>query len=155
MDELAVVRAELACTRLVNDYAARLDGGTPDTLWELFTEDGIWEMPGRHTFHGRADLRARAPGVLGGDARITMHLCTNVVVDVTGADAARGHCYFANHRADFDSADAVQRPSGRTEPRYIGEYFDVFAKVNDRWLIAHRVVRVNFAAPRRGRAADQ
>ena len=147
MEELEIERVERACTRLIHEYAAKLDGGRADTLWELFTDDGVWEMPGRHTFRGRPELRQLAPDLLGDDARITMHLCTNVVVDVVAANTARGHCYFVNHRADFATVEAVQRPSWNTVPRYVGEYSDTFARMNGRWLISRRVIRVNFAVP--------
>ena len=153
MDQIDVLLAERACERVICEYAERLDGGRPDSIWELFTEDGVWEMPGGKTFRGRDELATDGAVVLWTADRVTMHFCTNIIVRVTSPTEAIGHCYFFNQRADFASAGAVERPAPPDVPRYVGEYHDTFTLTSEGWRIAHRFVAVNFG-PAQARPTD-
>jgi uncharacterized protein (TIGR02246 family) len=131
------VLAERACERLVVEYARRLDFGQADRVAELFTDDAVWEMPGRIRFEGRDELAAGIPSRLSGTARTTRHVCTNIAIDVLGRDEAVGFCYLVNYRYDWPDGAAVA-PAPSAEPKYIGEYTDRFVRTADGWRIAHR-----------------
>jgi ketosteroid isomerase-like protein len=146
MDAIAAMLAERACERLVLEYAARLDAGRTGRLWELFTADGVWEMPGWRTFRGHDELRADATGALWSDDRVTMHFCTNVVVHIDSGDRARGRSHFLNLRRDFSSPEAVVHPAASDVPRYAGHYVDRFRRTDEGWRIEHRLVSVEFRA---------
>ena len=90
MDPLERLLAERACERLVYRYAHLLDLGQEDRVPELFADDGVWELPGRIRFAGRAELEAGIPTRLTVPGRTARHLCMNVVIDVLGPDEAVG-----------------------------------------------------------------
>ena len=140
MDPLERLLAERACERLVYRYAQLLDLGQAEKVPELFADDGVWELPGRIRFAGRAELDAGIPTRLTAPGRTARHLCMNVVIDVLGPDEAVGTSYMVNYRYDDPSGvPADLAPTG--DPVYIGEYRDRFVRTDGRVEVpptAHR-----------------
>ena len=144
MDPLERLLAERACERLVYRYAQLLDLGQADKVPELFVDDGVWELPGRIRFAGRAELDAGIPTRLTAPGRTARHLCMNVVIDVLGPDEAVGTSYMVNYRYDDPSGvPADLAPTG--DPVYIGEYHDRFVRTEDGWRFHQRRTELAFA----------
>jgi hypothetical protein len=144
MDHLERLVAERDCERLTHRYCRFADRGEASRLAELFTEDGLFELP---------DLRLRGRKEIAGTfARRealtelrTLHLCTNIDVEVEDETTARGWvnlCLFRRWAAgDGDLAVPV------TAPALVATYDDVYARVDGHWLIAARTQHVLFADP--------
>ena len=144
MDPLERLLAERACERLVYRYAQLLDLGRAEKVPELFVDDGVWELPGRIRFAGRAELDAGIPTRLTAPGRTARHLCMNVVIDVLGPDEAVGTSYMVNYRYDDPSGvPADVAPTG--DPVYIGEYRDRFVRTEDGWRFHQRRTELAFA----------
>ena len=144
MDPLERLLAERACERLVYRYAQLLDLGQAEKVPELFVDDGVWELPGRIRFAGRAELDAGIPTRLNAPGRTARHLCMNVVIDVLGPDEAVGTSYMVNYRYDDPSGvPADVAPTG--DPVYIGEYHDRFVRTEDGWRFHQRRTELAFA----------
>ena len=144
MDPLERLLAERACERLVYRYAQLLDLGQQDKVPELFVDDGVWELPGRIRFAGRAELDAGIPTRLTAPGRTARHLCMNVVIDVLGPDEAVGTSYMVNYRYD-DPSGVPADPAPTGDPVYIGEYRDRFVRTEDGWRFHQRRTELAFA----------
>jgi 3-phenylpropionate/cinnamic acid dioxygenase small subunit len=62
------------------------------------------------------------------DMESTMHFIGNVLIELTGADAARAESYFT----------AYHRIAGPTDMIVAGRYLDRFTRRAGEWRIAHR-----------------
>jgi hypothetical protein len=121
--------AILACGRLVTDYATAVDSGRGDVTL-LFTEDGALcardkEHVGREAIG--ASVGNRPPGVS------TFHVMSNVAIDVTGTDEARGEMYV--------TAYITKDREGRSPVivrMMLGRYRDEYHRVDGRWLFRRR-----------------
>ena len=118
-----------------------------DEVASVFTEDGILEFEGgqglkgfRHA--GRQAIRSFIAGV--GDApepaplpagqrRFLRHNLTTSSIELTGPGSAKARTYFIVY--------------SQIGPDHSGYYADAFKKVGERWLIAHRGVRLDWIAP--------
>lgn len=113
-----------------------------DELAATFTEDGVLEEgpqdAGRIVRQGRAAIAA---GLREGVARMhpggkkpsfVRHHLTTSLLECVSPDEARGRTYFE-----------VYTDIG---PDHAGVYIDRFRKVDGRWLIAHREVRIDWVA---------
>ena len=144
MDALEALLAERECERLTYRYCRYADGGQASRLAELFTSDGVFSTPAM-TLQGREEIARRfAEREALTDLR-TMHLCTNLEVEVLDASAARGWvnlCLFRRWRDVGSSA-----PVPVTAPSLVASYEDAYARVDGRWLLASRTQRVEFADP--------
>jgi hypothetical protein len=112
----------------------------------VFTEDAILESEGvpesdAFRYEGREAIRGwltrwlPAPGAPPQEHRATFirhHLSTSQI-DLTGADTAKGRTYWTAY-TDI-GAD------------HCGHYVDAFRKAGERWLIAHRKVRLDWRSP--------
>jgi hypothetical protein len=134
--------AELACAALSARYAFYVDRER-HRVADLFTEDAELELVG-HTMHGREEIRA---GMAPRPNVVTLHVCTNTVIDVIDESHARG----TTHLLSFGHTDPqpitefpLPMPIGRTG----GIYFDEFRRENGRWLFSKRRLKVIFAGPR-------
>lgn len=128
MDELQRLLAERACERLMALYTQCVDLRKGEGLGELFTEDGVLDVTGT-PLAGRAAIEAAL--VAGASARFMRHICTNVLVEVTGEDRATGTCYLTAY---------VQAPGDGSLglPTVMGEYHDEFRRTAEGWRIAQR-----------------
>lgn len=139
------------CTRLVVQYTHDIDLGHPERVWELFTDDGVWEMPAAGlVFRGHDQLRQGIVENLAVPTWAARHVCTNIAINLTGPNDAEGLTYFINYRHVFDHpvdarADLDRELAPIGPVRHIGEYIDRFRRTDDGWRIAHRRTRLGFS----------
>ncbi|WP_245647559.1 nuclear transport factor 2 family protein [Novosphingobium lentum] len=114
---------EQDCARLIALYANLNDEGRWEEVAALYAEDGTMTRPTAPDAPvvGRAAIlaafRSRPP-------RTTRHVCSNVVIDVEGPDAARG----TSAMLLFTGADAP----------LVGSFHDRFVRTAGGWKIAER-----------------
>lgn len=132
---------ELAAREAIRDtlatYNVMGDRGMIEAYAATFTEDGILEAPGA-TVTGRdaivrfvrdvaiPDLAKRVDG----NPAPLRHNLTTSRIELKDADSAMASTYFFLLRA------------GRIEES--GIYIDRFVRVGERWLIAHRRIKMEF-----------
>ena len=115
-------------------YAHCGDSGRFEEMAQLFAEDGVLEIDGREPNRGheailrflgetKQTLGTAVPGAF------IRHHVSNVVIDLDNAGEARAASYFfvVTHRG----------------PDHWGRYRDRFVRVGERWLFAHRRVRLD------------
>jgi hypothetical protein len=135
------VGARVAILNTISQYAHAGDRLQLAELAATFVEEGVLEIRDGATLRGRdaiiaflGDVPASAeegPGGRGG-AMVRHHVASTRFVSVS-PEAARVESYFAVYTAiGLD---------------HFGRYRDVFARVDDRWLIQHRYVSVDWTAP--------
>jgi hypothetical protein len=135
---------ELACTKLINQFANFNDGGRHDELAALFTEDGQYARPTDpdNFVQGRAAILAAFKGRAAD--KLTRHLITNIVVDVTGPASATGICYVTLYAGSTgkpaDKYGYLANPS-----QLVGEYHDVFVLTPAGWKFSKRQGRLIFS----------
>jgi hypothetical protein len=136
--EQAVAREAIRYTQSV--YNSEGDRGRLDGLVEAFTKDGVLAFDGvEHT--GPEGIRAAlSPNVdakkdesAAGALIFLRHNLTTSRIEFTSADTADAWTYFQ-----------VMTPIGLD---HIGVYIDKFVREGDRWLIAHRRVKIDWASP--------
>jgi hypothetical protein len=128
-----------ACTRLMTEYAYRLDNGLGSTVSELFTEDGEWSSPEVGN-HGRAELAAFFARRDAMAERITRHVVTNIDITMHDADRASARSVAIEYRGE-------RGPDGRTAdtaPALVGDYLDEFHRVEGTWYFHRRRVVLDF-----------
>jgi hypothetical protein len=137
MDPLTILAIELACTRLVNQFAVFNDAAQFHELAELFTPDARYARPiaPEIFIEGRADIltsfEARPKD------RIGRHLITNVIIDVESPTRASGFCYVtlysgsSEHKAEKFGLQAQAS-------QFIGEYRDRFVLTATGWKFSER-----------------
>jgi hypothetical protein len=134
---------ELVAREHIRDTLARYnwagDAGRLGELAETFCADGVLEMRGSETLRGRSDIMAFLGGVTGNitvpaDVKpIVRHNATNVLFTDVTPDQAHVSCYFT-----------VVTHVGLD---HCGRYRDTFVPDGDTWLIKHRKVSTDWAAP--------
>ena len=144
MDRLKALLAERDCERLTYRYCRFADCGEASRLAELFTEDGVFPTPDM-TLRGRLEIaRTFAAREALTDLQ-TLHLCTNIDVDVVDESFARGWVNLCLFRRWRDGGTTAPVPV--TTPSLVATYEDTYARVDGRWLLATRTQRVVFADP--------
>jgi ketosteroid isomerase-like protein len=133
VNELDRLLVEQACHRVVVDYARWLDAGDGARFRALFTSDAVWDMAGHLRLEGGDAITER---LVKERAERSIHVVSNVAIDVVSADEATGFARFVNYRG---------AAGGRPVPRYVGRYVDRFTRTADGWRIAHRRVEIDFA----------
>jgi hypothetical protein len=116
------------------------DRGRTEDFLAVFTEDAVFEADSfrqegkaaiRQWFTGfKADEPAAKPRPR---AKFVRHNLTTCLIEVTGPDSATARTYYT-----------VLTDIG---PDHCGYYVDVFRKVGERWLIAHRKARMDWKSP--------
>lgn len=123
---------EIACERLIRQFALLNDAHDHAALAALFTEAGSFARPTNpdEPIEGRAAIhtffRDRP-------ARTTRHLMSNIVVDVTSATQAYAHSY------------VLLITGERGEKMLVGDFHDVFAFDEGVWKFASRRGSLAFA----------
>jgi len=125
-------------------YSTGLDTFDPDIYASAFTEDAEFTMEGK-VFRGREEIRGIVAGMKASRAErkadkdpandpppIMHHVMTNVVIDITGPDSARHHCYW------MTVAGGPGMYSFRVAAE--GRYEDELVKRDGRWLIHRRKI---------------
>lgn len=134
---------ELACTRLVNAFAIYSDTGRYDELAALFTEDGRYARPTDpdNFIEGRANLLAAFKSRP--QNRLTRHLVTNTLVEVTSATTARGISYVTQYAGTTDNKAATHGWQANPS-QLVGEYSDEYVLTPEGWRIRARSGRLVF-----------
>lgn len=143
--ERLIDRAEIE--ELVTRYVTALDTLDADAYEGVFTEDGVYELPGGVVHTGRAAIRkivtdlqaARDRNEAAGTPSPRLyHVMSNSTIEILDATHARHQSYAQTVRA----ADNGQFIVG-----FMGRYEDVLVKVDGRWLIRSRKL-VSFVVAR-------
>jgi len=134
---------ELVTRELIRDTLARYnwagDAGRLDELAETFCADGVLEIRGAEPLRGRSEIVAFLGGITGKVAAsadvkpIVRHNVANVLFTNMTRDHAQVSCYFT-----------VVTHMGLD---HIGRYRDTFVPDDNTWLIKHRKVSTDWAAP--------
>ena len=134
---------ELTAREQIRDTLARYnwsgDAGRLDGLADTFCTDGVLEIRGGSELRGRSEIVAFLGGVTGqlaGTATvkpIVRHNLANVLFTAVTLDEAHVSSYFT-----------VVTHIGLD---HFGRYRDTLVPVGDTWLIKHRKVSTDWAAP--------
>ena len=144
MNDLDRLLAIKDCERLTYQYCRFADLGEAQRLGEVFTEDGLFKTPGM-ALRGRTDI-SRAFTERAALAELqTLHLCTNIDIEVVDDSTARGWVYLCLLRRWRTAGNTEPVPV--TTPSLAAVYEDEYTRVDRNWLIASRVQRVLFADP--------
>jgi hypothetical protein len=124
--------AAIACEKLSVAFANHIDARRYDELIALFADDGVFERGGKPV-KGHAAIRAEM------DRRpldmVTMHVCTNILIDVTGPDRATGVTYYL---AIVHNKATGPGPHPLSGIETAGMFQDVFTRTPAGWRIAER-----------------
>lgn len=134
---------ELVARERIRDVLARYnwsgDAGRLDDLAATFCRDGVLEIRGLEPLHGRAEIATFLGGVSGriavdADVKpIVRHNVANVLFTEVTPDRARVDSYFT-----------VVTHIGLN---HYGRYRDILVPEGGDWLIQHRKVSTDWAAP--------
>ena len=134
---------ELTAREQIRDTLARynwsVDAGRLDGLAETFCTDGVLEIRGGAELRGQSEILAFLGGVTGriagtGDVKpVVRHNLANVLFTALTPDQAHVSSYFT-----------VVTHIGLD---HFGRYRDTLVPVGDTWLIKHRKVSTDWAAP--------
>jgi len=129
-------RAEIE--ELVTRYVTALDTRDADMYAGVFTEDGVYELPGNVVHRGRAAIRkivtdlqeSRARNDAAGKPSPSLyHAMFNHAIELVDATHARHHCYAQTVRA---------AEGGEFIVGFMGRYDDELVKRDGRWYIESR-----------------
>jgi len=134
---------ELVAREQIRDTLARYnwsgDAGRLDALADTFCADGVLEIRGLEPLRGRSEIATFLGGITGKiaiDADVTpivRHNVANVLFTELAPDRARVDSYFT-----------VLTHMGLD---HYGRYRDILVPESDTWLIKHRKVSTDWAAP--------
>ena len=135
---------ELVAREQIRDTLARYnwsgDAGRVEALAQTFCADGVLEVRGMAPVHGRSGIATFLGNVAGGVASgvpdvkpVVRHILTNVLFTA-----------LAPQRAEVSSYFTVVTHVGLD---HFGRYRDVLVPEDDTWLIKHRKVTTDWAAP--------
>jgi 3-phenylpropionate/cinnamic acid dioxygenase small subunit len=125
------VRREIvaACERLAVDYAHYADTGRTDAWAALFAADAEFHIFGQ-VHKGRDAIRE----IAGASGNASMHVISNVRIDVLSEDAAEGTAYVAA----YVKAQGAQGTAPAVAPTVVGIYRDTFRRTGEGWRFATR-----------------
>lgn len=141
LDRLA---AERSCQRLTYRYCRFADFGRASRLAEIFTDDGIFTTP-EMTLSGREEIARAFDRRAALDDLRTIHLCTNLDIEVLDEQTARGWVYLCLFRRWREPGSSGPVP--RTSPALVAAYEDTYAVQDGTWLIRSRIQHVAFVDP--------
>jgi hypothetical protein len=127
-----------AIRELVASYTHHGDGGRFDDFCALFAADGVLDLGDGRVLAGREAIHAFVTGTgssvrSSGERAFIRHHVSSVQITLDDPDHAHGASYFF-----------VVTQRG---PDHWGRYRDRYLRSDDRWLFAHRRVRVDGVAP--------
>jgi len=112
-------------------YSIAVDTGDVEGFASVFTDNGLWEWQAANLrFCGRFQLRRLAETVRT-HANGAQHAVFNSLVRIDG-DSAHSFCQFTTFLSKPEQIYTLM----------LGYYEDKLAKIEDKWLISHRAVRV-------------
>lgn len=132
--------------QLISTYTIEGDRGRVDVLATAFAEDAVLSIPNWRA-EGRAGIRkalgggqprpaaapAAAAAPAGGRGRVVRHHLTSCHITFDGPDEATGRTYWLNYSEK--GAD------------HSGLYADKYRRIDGKWLIVFREVRLDWKAP--------
>ena len=132
---------EWECARLVNLYANLNDAGRWHEVAALYTEDGAMARPAAPDalISGRDAILA---SFLSRPARVTRHICSNIVTEVLGEDEARSESAILLFTG-AQVADGLPRLD--PGPPKVGAYHDRLVRTEEGWRFAERRGSLLFA----------
>ena len=145
MDQLQEAHIKSCCESVILKFALLNDSRQYEALSKLFAADGVFLRPlspdtpirGRDAI--TADLSRKPPEMR------SVHVCTNMLVDVIDSRSAKASSYFTVYLQHEGAAgNAVVRFNGTI---YVGCYEDTFVLENGAWLIERRQGRNWFELP--------
>ncbi len=142
--ELTELQAiELACTKLVNQFAVYNDLGRHEELAELFTDDGRYARPTDPAsfVEGRAKLLAAFKARP--QDKLVRHLVTNILIEVISPTTAKGFSYVTQYSGST-TKPAVTHGWQANPSRLVGEYSDDFVLTPAGWKIKQRSGKLIF-----------
>jgi len=133
-----------AIRQLVATYTIEGDRGRVELVGQAFAEDATMEIPtwraegragivqalGGVKRDGPSPASAPSPGARG---RIMRHHLTSSLIAFDGPDAATGRNYWINF--------------SENGPDHSGLYADRYRRIDGRWFIVHREVRIDWKSP--------
>ena len=141
MDVSKRLEIESECARLVALYCHYVDHGEAARIADLFAKDGAWRSP-EVTMQGVDEVRRGFASRQANTARMSRHVCNNLVVDVIDEDHAEGCVYLTLYRHDGEEGRALSPMED--QPVLVGEYRDRFVRTGDGWRFADREIGVSF-----------
>jgi hypothetical protein len=138
MDRIAIERE---CQRLVTAYCHYVDHGEAAKIAELFTDDGQWLSPDIKMI-GKEKLRKGFAGRQANEARMSRHVCNNLLIDVIDEDNAEGVVYVTLYRYDGEVGRKFSPMD--EQPVMVGEYRDKFVRTDEGWRFSERVIDISF-----------
>lgn len=136
MTDMERMLIERECERLALQYASYIDRGEAARIADLFTEDAEF-VAVRATMKGRTAIVEGMGHRESRRDRRSRHVCTNILIDVTGETTATGTVYMTVYRHD-DPEDPDLRPSDI--PASVGDYRDRYERTSDGWRISRREI---------------
>jgi hypothetical protein len=140
MDAATRSEIERACERLVTQYCHLVDHGEASRIADLFSKDGVWAST-ENSMTGQDQVRAGFLVRENNKARMSRHVCSNLLVDVLDEDHARGTVYLTLYRHDGKEGRSISPLDG---PVMVGEYRDRFVRSAEGWRFERREVAVDF-----------
>jgi hypothetical protein len=141
MNDMERLLIERACARLVTEYCHFVDHGEAGKIAGQFTDDGIWTSA-TNTMNGRGAIAKGFSRRQGNAARMSRHVCNNLLVNVIDENNATGVVYLTLFRHDGEPGRTV---SPSDVPDIIGEYRDTFVRTDDGWRFKRREIHVSFS----------
>lgn len=122
----------------IYQYAWGYDDDDLDLLAAAFAVDGVLDHAiDGSTVRGRAEIRAwmdTKREIFRRAGEQPRHMLANVVVEQISAGEASARCYMTM---------MVTRSDGTVYAHHAGRYLDRLVRVEDRWLFAERLIRVD------------
>jgi hypothetical protein len=130
-DQLVSDGDYIELSRLVIEHTYRNDSGRPDTVHELYTEDGVLELQGT-TLRGRKAIAEWGRQLAENPPwRLIRHVCGNMRFVADGPGAAEGITVLTVYM--------VAGPGPATTiPLQVGEDHDRFVRTEEGWRLASR-----------------
>jgi ketosteroid isomerase-like protein len=147
LDPVERLLIERECERLIYSYCHVIDHGDAARVAELFTEDGVWAST-EVTREGRAAIAAAFQARQANTARMSRHVCSTPLIEVTDANKARSVTYLTLFR--HDGAAGRRSSPLKGLPELVGEYRDEFGRTPEGWRFQRREVVVAFVQRKSG-----
>jgi hypothetical protein len=143
MGNTEIQAIEQACSKLITQFAVFNDLGHYEELANLFTGDGRYARPtdpdnfaeGRAAILAAFESRPRD--------KLTRHLITNILVDVTGPASASGFCYVTQYSGST-ATPAAKFGHQANAAQLVGEYTDEFVLTASGWKFRQRSGKLIF-----------
>lgn len=137
------IATESACRQLVLRFMALNDRQEWQRMCELLTEDATFVRPTdpEHPLTGRVNIRAAFEARPA--ARITRHLCTNIIITARSSSRASGTMYALLFTGAIENRGDIGIVAD--ERQLVGEFEHDFVHTEDGWRIARHCGKIVFS----------